>query len=403
MRAIAWFIVLAAAGALLGGEYPCHRVSSPVTVDGKLDEPCWRTLPEQTGFRIAASDGYAAVRQSRFRMGWDDTNLYIGAEFDEPDMAKMAPGGATPTFFQDSVEIFLMRKPPVYYRIAVSAAGKLEGPTRYVETMYNTQEIPNSGCEAAVAKGERAWSVEVKLPFKAFGGKPIADEVWRGNLCRVARVAAGTGEELTTWAYLPRAHFHDYSQYASIRFLDNALPAAQAIERTKSLNAAFAAARAKPLPDASLKQEILARTANAENLCTRKGVHTYPFHFGTEHILRKEAPPGDEQNVWHFPGGRLPIAVILAWSEAITCNTLLIRWCSRKEPGQHYGVEWWDGKGYRLLFERRDNADDVSVHAFAPVTTARLRLTIFKMPVSYYCGLVRLFQVYNLPAKEAQR
>ena len=90
------------------------------------------------------------------------------------------------------------------------------------------------------------------------------------------------------------------------------------------------------------------------------------------------------------------MAVIVTWPEPVTCNALVIRWGSKKEPAEHYGVEWWDGTSYRLLFEKKANSDDVSVHAFDSVTTSRLRLTIFKMPVSYYRALVRLVQVYNL-------
>jgi len=401
--AVCSWLFMACLGAVAGGEYPCHRIAVPPQIDGRLDEAGWQALPEQGGFRIAASERYVAVRQSRFRMGWDEKHLFIGIELDEPDIAKVGSGGAGPTFFQDSVEIFLMPKAPIYYRIAVSASGKLEGPTRFEETMYTGRDVPNSGCEAAAARGDKAWSVEIKIPFAVFGGRPAANAAWRANLCRVSRIATGTGEELTTWAVLPRAHFHDYSQFASIRFLDKALSPTEAAAASKALNADFAAARQKAPPDASRKQEILARAANAENLSTRKGVHAYPAHFGTEHILRKESPPGDEQNVWHFPGGRLPIAAIVAWPEPITCNTLVIRWGSSKEPAEHYGIEWWDGKGYQLLFETKGNADGVSIHTFEPVTTSRLRLTLFTMPVRYYCTLVRQFQVYDLTAKEAQR
>jgi len=392
-------ILLVLAGWLWGGEYPCHRLSSPVTLDGKLDEACWRTLPGQTGFRIAATERYATVRQSTFRMGWDDSALYVGAEFHEPEMGKLTPGEGKPTFFQDSVEIFLLRKEPVYFRLAVSAEGKLEGPTRYVGDMHSGRDVAESGCEARAARGEKTWSVEVRVPFTLLGGRPSANDVWRGNLCRVARVAAGTGEELTTWSYLPRAHFHEYAQYNSIRFVGKSLTEAEAGAVSRQLNADFAAARAKRPAEPPVKPEVLAA---AENLCTRKGVHTYPFHFGTEHVLRKESPPGEDEKVWHFPGGQLPIAVIVAWPEPVACNTIAFRWFSKKEPAEHYGVEWWDGMGYRLLFEKEDNAADVSIHTFEPVRTSRLRLTIFRMPVRYYCGLVRLFQVYELPAKEAK-
>ena len=126
---------------------------------------------------------------------WDGTRKAStsGPSSTSRDMAKIGSSGGTPTFFQDSAEIFLMPKAPIYYRIAVSAAGKLEGPTRYEETMYTGKDVPNSGCEAVAACGEKTWSVELKIPFAAIGGKPTPGDVWRANMCRVARHRRGHG------------------------------------------------------------------------------------------------------------------------------------------------------------------------------------------------------------------
>ena len=77
--------------------YACLKVGTPPVIDGRLEDPCWKTLPRLTEFYSGDGKGLT----SRKTIGWfghDDTNLYIAAQCLEPDPDSMRmtinePGG----------------------------------------------------------------------------------------------------------------------------------------------------------------------------------------------------------------------------------------------------------------------------------------------------------------------
>src|SRR5688500_14295221 len=56
------------------------RLTSAVTVDGKLDEEVWRTAPAATEFRQSQPDeGKPATQRTEVRFAYDDAAIYVGA------------------------------------------------------------------------------------------------------------------------------------------------------------------------------------------------------------------------------------------------------------------------------------------------------------------------------------
>jgi hypothetical protein len=58
---------------------PAQWLTAPVTLDGKLDEPVWRTAPVATNFvQRVPRDGSAASQRSEVRIAYDADALYVG-------------------------------------------------------------------------------------------------------------------------------------------------------------------------------------------------------------------------------------------------------------------------------------------------------------------------------------
>jgi len=56
------------------------RLTSPVTIDGRLDEEVWRTAPVATDFRQSQPDeGKPATQKTEVRFAYDDEAIYVGA------------------------------------------------------------------------------------------------------------------------------------------------------------------------------------------------------------------------------------------------------------------------------------------------------------------------------------
>lgn len=88
--------------------YVCYRVSTPITIDGKLDDDAWRNAPWTDAFVDIEGDRKPAPRhRTRAKMLWDDDALYIAAELEEPHLwAKLTDHDSV--IFQDpDFEVFL--------------------------------------------------------------------------------------------------------------------------------------------------------------------------------------------------------------------------------------------------------------------------------------------------------
>ena len=65
--------------------YTCFRVSSPLVIDGKLDEPAWLNAPVSNSF-VDIVSGRPAWFDTRVRLLWDDQYLYFGFTAEETDV-----------------------------------------------------------------------------------------------------------------------------------------------------------------------------------------------------------------------------------------------------------------------------------------------------------------------------
>src|SRR5690606_20202991 len=63
----------------------CYRTATPLTIDGKLDEPAWQAVARSEPF--IDIDGVQKPRfATRMKMLWDDEYLYVGADLEEPGL-----------------------------------------------------------------------------------------------------------------------------------------------------------------------------------------------------------------------------------------------------------------------------------------------------------------------------
>src|SRR5688500_13741745 len=67
--------------------YECLRASSPLRIDGKLDDAAWRSAPWTADFIDIEGDAQPRPKfRTRVKMLWDDQYLYIAAELEESDV-----------------------------------------------------------------------------------------------------------------------------------------------------------------------------------------------------------------------------------------------------------------------------------------------------------------------------
>jgi len=388
-----------AQGASSLAAYPCYRVNGKMTLNTPAWAalPAWGVLPALSEFWVTPAARYArGDRQSQVRLGWDDDKLFIGLCLFEPTVTDIG----IPNLAGESVELFFMQKRPTYYRVAVDATGKIT-LARYTHNMFQVVELPTESCKAAVVHGEGRWSLVVQIPFAIFGGTPADGYCWRANIARVSALARDDSEWLTSWAELPHRNYHEYDFYRPIVFHRQELTSERATAIADTLNRTHEQyiQRYRELTRERIRLLDAITASKAENISILANTGVIPWTWGTwDLISKKPSSPSDGLgNGWHANESNLPQMATLVWGHPVTFNTVVLRWDGPQSFPQRYSLEWWDGTQYHLLNETRENDAPLSIHTVPPVTTTRLRLTIYAFAgLGYYDILARRIETYNL-------
>jgi hypothetical protein len=99
--------------------YQCYRTRSPLTIDGRLDEPAWRHAPQSSRF-IDVIGGNPGLYDTRAALLWDDDNLYIGFWCEEPFPEAQLTERDDLLWFENDVEVFIDGG-DTYYEFQINA------------------------------------------------------------------------------------------------------------------------------------------------------------------------------------------------------------------------------------------------------------------------------------------
>lgn len=186
--------------------YVCLRASSPITIDGNLDDPAWQKAPWTEDFVDIEGDKKPAPRfKTRAKMLWDDENLYIGAELEEPHIQATLTEHDSVIFQDNDFEVFIDPNDDnqLYSEFEMNAFNTtwdllLIKPYRAGGPPVDGFEL--KGLRSAVhidgpindpSKTGKGWSVEIAIPWKALyqiAGCPCPPhdgDQWRINFSRV--------------------------------------------------------------------------------------------------------------------------------------------------------------------------------------------------------------------------
>lgn len=186
--------------------YHCRKTAQPHTLDGRLDKPFWEAAAWSEEFVDIEGDlKPRPSKRTRFKMLWDDTNLYFGAMLEEDEIWAKVTERDDVIFRDNDFEIFIDPDGDThhYYEFEMNAMNTiwdlmLSKPYRDGGPCVNGWDI--RGIQTAVHiegalndphADNRWWSLEVVMPWEALkecapqGRKPRDGEYWRVNFSRV--------------------------------------------------------------------------------------------------------------------------------------------------------------------------------------------------------------------------
>jgi hypothetical protein len=235
----------------LGGpkRYICHRSTSAVVIDGKMNEPAW-THARWTGLFVDI-EGEVKPRPrfaTRAKMLWDDRYFYIAASLAEPHVWGTLTQHDQIVFHDNDFEVFIDPDGDTcdYYEIEINALNTIfdlflertyldGGPARHewnlegLETAVHVDGTLNDPADL-----DRGWSLELALPWCSLAeyahkpAPPRDGDIWRINFSRVEwqhRIIDGRYEKVPdtredNWVWSPQGqiNMHSPERWGYVRF-----------------------------------------------------------------------------------------------------------------------------------------------------------------------------------------
>lgn len=183
--------------------FVAHNTSETISIDGSMEEPAWQKAKWSQLFKDIEGEKEATY-ETKFKMIWDDDNLYFFAELKEPHIWATLKQKDTVIFYNNDFEIFIDPDGDThdYYELEINALNTiwdlyLSKPYRNDAHVLNNWDI--KGLQSAVQINgtlndpediDEGWNLEIAIPWsftKGPIGKAIVpkNEFWRINFSRV--------------------------------------------------------------------------------------------------------------------------------------------------------------------------------------------------------------------------
>lgn len=211
---------------------------TPITLDGKLDEPVWRNAAVYKMFLPADRAANGQLQEGgEVRLAWDDEYFYVGIKFDDSDIVAEGTDDQLQHYqLGDLCELFLKPNDKTWYwELYVTPRGN---KTSFWFPSQGRLGLPSNfeyECGLKVAAQydgklndwqdrDRFWTAEMAMPIKDLTGRgeefgPGAD--WRILVARYnySYYLSGRGPELSSSPGLSATNFHLLKEYAVLRLL----------------------------------------------------------------------------------------------------------------------------------------------------------------------------------------
>ncbi|MBK7711123.1 MAG: carbohydrate-binding family 9-like protein [Bacteroidales bacterium] len=186
--------------------YVCYRTTAPVNIDGIPDEKAWADVPWTDYFvDIEGTSKPLPKWKTHAKLLWDDSNLYVAAELEEPHVWARLRQRDTVIFYDNDFEVFIDPDgdTQAYYELEVNALGTAwdllllkpyrDGGPPVTGWNINGLQVGThvDGTINNPADVDKGWTIEIKIPLTVLKecsgptGLPKAGDRWRIDFSRV--------------------------------------------------------------------------------------------------------------------------------------------------------------------------------------------------------------------------
>lgn len=203
-------------------EYKTVKVAKPPKIDGKLDDDAWKNAAAVT--LTTSYDGREAQRKTRFRAVYDDTNIYVAFDCDDPDVWGTMFKKDDPIYNEEVVEVFFDADGDgaTYNELQVSphntnfdasfVARRSDLPEAMKWESGMTTAVDIRGTIDKSDDVDQGWSAEFKIPIANLNHVPRVPpqkgDRWRFNAYRLEHFVHSVNIEGQSFSPLFVGDFH---------------------------------------------------------------------------------------------------------------------------------------------------------------------------------------------------
>jgi hypothetical protein len=226
--------------------YIARRVTQPLKIDGKLDEPAWKDAPS-TGAFVNTMTGAPSDLVTEAKLLWDDKFLYVAFQNTDSDIWSSLTKRDDKLWTQEADEMMIDAdgNGRGYIELQVAPNGNVFDTYlpqyRKYEDSIDPKKKPyswNSKLNAKVTVDgtlnqhddtDRSWTVEMALPLGDVKGldvdaplprlPPNLGDIWRVNMFRMD-MPKGKSQQAVGWSPPLVGDFHALDKFGELAFGD---------------------------------------------------------------------------------------------------------------------------------------------------------------------------------------
>ena len=220
-------------------EYACLQTLTPITIDGRLDEPAWK------GAETVSFQRTETTTPTKFpttaKMLWDENAFYIAWVCDDPDIWTTKFTKDEDLWTEEVVEIFIdpdadskgyleleVNPANTFVDLKIAKVGQVDAKwdIKGLKTAVTVEGTLGNKTDNRTNQDTR-WTVEVAIPWTGMAdippgitGPPKDGTTWRVNLYRIDLAKAGTegDDEYLAWSPTGKVNFHMPDKFGIVRF-----------------------------------------------------------------------------------------------------------------------------------------------------------------------------------------
>jgi len=215
--------------------YEVYRTSSPINIDGVINEQVW-TLAQPVGAFLNSRDGTESSLGTEGKILYDDKFLYFAFTLEDSDIWSTFRNRDDHLWLEEVIEVYLVPDPKNsnYIELEVNPLGAMidiylldiRKPLPYKS--WNSSELEWAvSVDGTVDEepGDKGWQCEIKFPLAdavtAPNIPPKPGDTWGMNLYRIDKKPERAG---LAWSPIMKGDFHTPSMFGTLVFSAKNLP-----------------------------------------------------------------------------------------------------------------------------------------------------------------------------------